>query len=183
MNTEYRNKLYNRIKDVFEKEDTQERQAFMEARETFTEMQGHAFDVARAVVERSYPSTDVATLKHFKKKYGDPCDVVAKDKCFYFAHNEDVDEDENQVETKSHFDFGLFGNLNGNEYGNSEDSEHFAHAYYREELKQVGCNPDIIAQQNGKDNNPHKTKHIDECNKFLSKSRYGDDSKIGMERN
>ena len=28
MNTEYRNKLYNRIKDVFEKEDTQERQAF-----------------------------------------------------------------------------------------------------------------------------------------------------------
>ena len=183
MNTEYRNKLYNRIKDVFEKEDTQERQAFMEARETFTELQGHTFDVARAVVERSYPSTDVATLKHFKKKYGDPCDVVAKDKCFYFAHNEDYDEDDNQVETKSHFDFGLFGNLNGNEYGNSEDSEHFAHAYYREELKQGGCNPDIIAQQSGKDNNPHKTKHIEECNRFLSKSRYGDDSKVGMERN
>ena len=183
MNTEYRNKLYNRIKDVFEKEDTQERQAFMEARETFTELQGHTFDVARAVVERSYPSTDVATLRHFKKKYGDPCDVVAKDKCFYFAHNEDYDEDDNQVETKSHFDFGLFGNLNGNEYGNDEDSNHFAHAYYREELKQGGCNPDIIAQQNGKSDNPHKTKHIDECNRFLSKSRYGDDSKIGMERN
>jgi hypothetical protein len=42
MNTEYRNKLYNRIKDVFEKEDTQERQAFMESREQFNEMQGHA---------------------------------------------------------------------------------------------------------------------------------------------
>ena len=53
MNTEYRNKLYNRIKDVFEKEDTQERQAFLEARETFTETQGHAFDVARAVVDIS----------------------------------------------------------------------------------------------------------------------------------
>ena len=183
MNTEYRNKLYNRIKDVFEKEDTQERQAFMEARETFTELQGHTFDVARAVVERSYPSTDVATLRHFKKKYGDPCDVVAKDKCFYFAHNEDYDEDDNQVETKSHFDFGLFGNLNGNEYGNDEDSNHFAHAYYREELKQGGCNPDIIAQQNGKSDNPHKTKHIDECNRFLSKSRYGNDNEIGMERN
>ena len=145
----------------------------MEARETFTELQGHTFDVARAVVERSYPSTDVATLRHFKKKYGDPCDVVAKDKCFYFAHNEDYDEDDNQVETKSHFDFGLYGNLNGNEYSGSEDSEHFAHAYYREELKQGGCNPDIIAQQNGKENNPHKTKHIDANNKFLGKSRYG----------
>ena len=174
MNTEYRNKLYNRIKDVFEKEDTQERQAFMESREQFNEMQGHAFDVARAVVERSYPSTDVATLRHFKKKYGDPCDVVAKDKCFYFAHNEDVDEDGDEKETKSHFDFGLFGNLNGNEYGDNEDREHFAHAYYREELKANGLNPDIIAQQEGKDNNPHKTKHVDANNKFLGKGRYDD---------
>ena len=39
MNTEYRNKLYNRIKDVFEKEDTQERQGFLEARENFDESQ------------------------------------------------------------------------------------------------------------------------------------------------
>ena len=174
MNTEYRNKLYNRIKDVFEKEDTQERQAFMESREQFNEMQNHAFDVARAVVERSYPSTDVATLRHFKKKYGDPCDVVAKDKCFYFAHNEDVDEDGDEKETKSHFDFGLFGNLNGNEYGDNEDREHFAHAYYREELKANGLNPDIYAQQEGKDNNPHKTKHVDANNKFLGKGRYDD---------
>ena len=174
MNTEYRNKLYNRIKDVFEKEDTQERQAFMESREQFNEMQNHAFDVARAVVERSYPSTDVATLRHFKKKYGDPCDVVAKDKCFYFAHNEDVDEDGDEKETKSHFDFGLFGNLNGNEYGDSEDREHFAHAYYREELKANGLNADIYAQQEGKDNNPHKTKHVEANNKFLGKGRYDD---------
>ena len=174
MNTEYRNKLYNRIKDVFEKEDTQERQAFMESREQFNEMQGHAFDVARAVVERSYPSTDVATLRHFKKKYGDPCDVVAKDKCFYFAHQEDVDDEGDTKETKSHFDFGLFGNLNGNEYGDNEDREHFAHAYYREELKANGLNPDIYAQQEGKDNNPHKTKHVDANNKFLGKGKYDD---------
>ena len=181
MNTEYRNKLYNRIKDVFEKEDTQERQAFMESREQFNEMQGHAFDVARAVVERSYPSTDVATLRHFKKKYGDPCDVVAKDKCFYFSHNEDVDEDGDEKETKSHFDFGLFGNLNGNEYGDSENAEHFAHAYYREELKANGLNPDIYAQQEGKDNNPHKTKHVDANNKFLGKGRYDDHNGIASE--
>ena len=174
MNTEYRNKLYNRIKDVFEKEDTQERQAFMEARETFTELQTHTFDVARAVIERAYPSTDVATLRHFKKKYGDPCDVVAKDKCFYFAHSEDVDDEGDTKETKSHFDFGLYGNLNGNEYGDSDERDHFAHAYYREELKENGCNPDIIAQQSGKDSNPHKTKHLDANNKFLGKGRYDD---------
>ena len=169
MNTEYRNKLFNRIKDVFEKEETQEQQSFLQSRENFNDMQGYAFDVAKQVVERSYPTEDVATLRKFKKKYGDPCDVVAKDKCFYFAHNEDVDDEGENKETKSHFDFGLYGNLNGTEYGSGEDNDHFAHAYHREELKANGCNPDIIAQQNGKDSNPHKTKHIEANNKFIGK--------------
>ena len=87
MNTEYRNKLFNRIKDVFEKEETQEQQAFLQARENFNAYQRDAFNLAKQVVERSYPTEDVNTLRVFKKKYGDPCDVVAKDKCFYFAHN------------------------------------------------------------------------------------------------
>ena len=185
MNTEYRNKLYNRIKDVFEKEDTQERQSFLEARETFNAYQRDTFNLAKQVVERSYPTEDVATLRKFKKKYGDPCDVVAKDKCFYFSHNEDVDDEGKQTDTQSHFDFGLFGNLNGREsYSGNEDSNHFAHAYYREELKEKGLNPDIIAQQKGKDDNPHKTKHMDANNKFLGKANNSyhsdDDNNIGM---
>ena len=183
MNTEYRNKLFNRIKDVFEKEETQEQQAFLQSRELFNEQQKNTFELARQVVERSYPTDDVATLRKFKKKYGDPCDVVAKDKCFYFAHNEDVNDEGEEEETKSHFDFGLYGNHNGNEYGGGEDSDHFAHAYYREELKAKGLNPDIIAQQNGKESNPHKTKHIDANNKFLGKSSShysSDDNGIGL---
>ena len=77
-----------------------------------------AFELARQVVERSYPNGRCKySTTSSRKKYGDPCDVVAKDKCFYFAHNEDVDEDGDEKETKSHFDFGLYGNLNGNEYG------------------------------------------------------------------
>ena len=129
---------------------------------------------------------DVNTLRQFKKKYGDPCDVVAKDKCFYFSHSEDVDDEGETTETSSHFDFGLYGNLNGNEYGSGDDNEHFAHAYYREELKAEGLNPDIIAQQSGKDSNPHKTKHVDANNKFLGKhdgnSYHSDDDRnaIGL---
>ena len=72
MNTEYRNKLFGKIKDVFEKEDTQERQAFLQAREEFDESQKSTFELARKVVERSYPKEDVATLRHFKKKIWRP---------------------------------------------------------------------------------------------------------------
>ena len=181
MNTEYRNKLYNRMKDVFEKEDTQERQAFLQARENFDLKNIDAFALATKVVRRSYPMEDVATLRKFKKKYGDPCDVVAKDKCFYFAYTDKDDEGEDQ-ETKSHFDFSLYGNLNGHEYGDSDDRDHFAHAYYREELKEGGCNPDIIAQQSGKESNPHRTKHIEANNNFLGKGHYSNDNETGMTR-
>ena len=183
MNTEYRNKFYNRIKDVFEKEETQEQQAFLQARETFNHSQKLTFDLAKQVVERSYPKEDVATLRTFKKKYGDPCDVVAKDKCFYFAHNEDLDDEGETKETKSHFDFGLYGNLDGQEGYGREDQDQFAHAYFREELKAKGCNPDILPQQSGKDSNPYKTKHVDMCNKALGKESSGysqDSNAIGM---
>jgi hypothetical protein len=182
MNTELRNKLFNKIKNVFENEDTQEREAFLQAREDVDRQYEHAHRLAVDVVERSYPPEDVAVLRQFKKKYGQPCDVVAKDKCFYFSHNENVDEDNEQIETKSHFDFGLFGNLNGSEYSD-EDGKKFAVAYYREELKAKDCNPDIYAQQNENKDNPHKTKHVEECMKALghSGSSYGSsDNNIGM---
>ena len=169
MNTELRNKLFNKIKHTFENEDTQEREAFLQAREDVDREYEHAHRLAVDVVERAYPPEDVAVLRTFKKKYGSPCDVVAKDKCFYFAHNEDVDDEGKEKQTKSHFDFGLFGNLNGSEYS-SEDGKKFAVAYYREELKAKDCNPDIFAQQNENKDNPHKTKHVEECMKALGHS-------------
>jgi len=171
MNTELRNKLFNKIKNVFENEDTQEREAFLQAREDVDKFYVVAHDLAKLVVERAYPPEDVSVLRSFKKKYGQPCDVVAKDKCFYFAHNEDTDEDGDTKETKSHFDFGLFGNLDGSEY-NSEDGKKFAVAYYREELKAKECNPDIYAQQSENKDNPHKTKHVDACMKALGSTSY-----------
>ena len=182
MNTELRNKLFNKIKNVFENEDTQERENFLSARESVDYHYDIAHKLAREVVERSYPVEDVSTLRHFKKKYGQPCDVVAKDKCFYFAHSEDKDDDGEITETKSHFDFGLFGNLNGSEYGD-EDGKKFAVAYFREELKAMDCNPDIYAQQNENKDNPHKTKHVDECMKALGQSGnsyHSSNNDIGM---
>jgi len=180
MNTELRNKLFNKIKHTFENEDTQEREAFLKARETVNDEYVIAQQFAKEVVERAYPTDDVATLRTFKKKYGSPCDVVAKDKCFYFAHSEDKDDEGETKETKSHFDFGLFGNLNGSEYSD-EDGKKFAVAYYREDLKAMDCNPDIFAQQNENKDNPHKTKHVDECMKALGKS--GSSSYHGGEHN
>ena len=180
LNNEYRQKFFNRIKHVFEEENTQEKEGYLQARENVDEAYSKVFPLAKEVVERTNLPEDVKVLQGFKKKYGSPCDVVAKDKCFYFATTkEDTDEDNEEVDTdddkktvQSHFDFGLYGSLNGTDYSSSEDKKAFAYAYFREEQKDKGLNPDIIAQMKNKDDNPHKTKHMEANDKFLGYDRY-----------
>jgi len=189
MNTEFRNKILNRYVESAENENTQEREAFNQARENVDYAYPKAFELAKLVVNRAYPSDDVLTCRSLKQKYGQPLDVVAKDKCFYFSYakeNLEEDEDESDRNVSEHFDFGLFGRVGANEYGDNTGRQ-FAYAYKREELKEKDCNPDILAQQNGKDENPHKTKHIDANDKALGYSRYSsynsdNDNNVGMTR-
>ena len=190
MNTEFRNKILNRYVESAEKENTQEREGYLQAREDVDKAYNIAFPLAQKVVSRSYPEEDVNTCKSLKKKYGQPLDVVAKDKCFYFSYAKDElteDEDERDRKVSEHFDFGLFGSLDNSDYSGSDTGKQFAYAYKREELKEKDCNPDILAQQNGKDDNPHKTKHIDANNKALGYSNYSsynsdDDNSVGITR-
>ena len=187
MNTEFRNKILNRYVESAENENTQEREAFNQARENVDYAYPKAFELAKLVVNRAYPTEDVLTCRSLKQKYGQPLDVVAKDKCFYFSYAKDElneDEDESDRNVSEHFDFGLFGSVDEGNYRN-DSGKQFAYAYKREELKEKECNPDILAQQNGKDENPHKTKHIDANDKALGYSGYSrynsdDDNTIGI---
>jgi len=190
MNTEFRNKILNRYVESAENENTQEREAYFGAREKVDLIYPQAFELAKTVVGRAYPSDDVQTCKSLKAKYGQPLDVVAKDKCFYFSYakeNLEEDESESDREVSEHFDFGLYGSLSDSDYSGSETGKAFAYAYKREELKAKDCNPDILAQQNGKDDNPHKTKHIEANDKALGYTNYSrynsdDDNAIGITR-
>jgi hypothetical protein len=190
MNTEFRNKILNRYVDHAEKENTQEREAYLQSIEQVDVAYKNAFELAKLVVSRAYPKEDVDLCKSLKQKYGQPLDVVAKDKCFYFSYAKDQledDEDERDRDVSEHFDFGLYGSVGGSSYSD-DTGKQFAYAYKREELKAKECNADILAQQNGKDDNPHKTKHIDANDKALGYSgRYSsynsdDDNHIGMTR-
>ena len=189
MNTEFRNKILNRYVESCQNENTQEREAYLGAREKVDELYPQAFRLATDVVQNAYPKEDVDTCKALKRKYGQPLDVVAKDKCFYFSYakeNLEEDEEERDRNISEHFDFGLFGSRGNSEYSD-ETGKQFAYAYKREELKAKDCNPDILAQQNGKDDNPHKTKHVDANNKALGYSHYSsynsdDDNSVGITR-
>ena len=188
MNTDFRNKILNRYVESAENENTQEREAFNQAREKVDELYPQAFRLATSVVENAYPKADVATCRTLKQKYGEPLDVVAKDKCFYFSYAKENPSEDEDKEVSEHFDFGLYGDIESSNYGRDEGGKKFAYAYKREELKAKDCNPDILAQQNGKDENPHKTKHIDANDKALGYGGYSrytsdDDNAIGITKN
>jgi len=189
MNTELRNKILNRYRDSAERENTQELEAMKQAREKVDEIYPSTFELARQVVERAYPPEDVLTCRTLKQKYGEPLDVVAKDKCFYFSYakqNLDQDENENDRNVSEHFDFGLYGDISDSGY-RDESGKQFAYAYYRDELKAKDLDADILAKQNGKDDNPHKTKHMELNNKALGYSGYSsynsNDNNTGIAKN
>ena len=133
----------------------------------------------RKIVRRHYTLDDVAKAQYLQNKF-ENVDTIAKDSCFHFHYMGEVesrDYDNNPItETKAiekHFDFRLNGDIdleNNNSY--SRDNE-YGYALFRDELKaQDDCNPDILIEQEGKDNNPHRTKYVENNNKYL-----GDDDK------
>ena len=130
MNDEYRKKILNRYVEHAEGEDTQERRAYLDAKASIMDLYESTFALAKDVVKRSYPDEDVETCQALKNKYGQPLDVVAKDKCFYFSYAHESNADENDYESRDlseHFDFGLFGDCNSG--GHSYDSgRKFAYA-------------------------------------------------------
>ena len=161
LNADLRKKIGGLIQTHFENEKTTELENFKLAKEDITTAYDRAFKTATKIVNRAYPKDDVATLQTFKKKYGSACDVVAKDSCFYFANTE-IEIAENERENNEHFDFKLDANMNGR-FSQSD----FALAYFRDELKSAGLNPEINIQHQDNRSNPHHTQELDKIKKFL----------------
>ncbi len=190
-NQGHRNKILNVfMRPYLEQENTQEREAYLQARETIKPLQDKTWQLAKQIISRHYTPEDIKMAYHLQNKFAN-VNTIAKDSCFHFGymnkadgttierdgsyyadeqHNEQDDEEGKYI-TK-HFDFRLDGNINGSESSRQND---FAYAYFRDELKgKVNkgekCNPDINIEQkwgrgDGEENasNPHWTQ-VDHAN-------------------
>ena len=174
LNSEYRNKIANRMRVHLEQEDTQEKEKFFQAREAMKPLQDQTWKLAKEIVSRHYTPADIKMAYHLQNKFQN-VDTIAKDSCFHFGYQgqvEDRDENDkvvmNDKYIESHFDFKLDGNINGKENGKQND---FAYAMYRDELKgRENCNPDINIEQKDNQSNPHWTKVDDANEKYLGLS-------------
>ena len=114
LNTDLRKKIGGLILSYFENEKTTELENFKSAKEDIDVAYNRAFKLATTIVQRAYPKDDVATLRTFKKKYGNACDVVAKDSCFYFANVEmKTNNQDSDSSVAEHFNFKLDASMNG----------------------------------------------------------------------
>ena len=167
LNTEYRNKIANRLRVYLEQENTQEKEKFFQLRESFLEKQNKTWELAKQCVERQYPKDDVKLAHYLQDKYPN-VNTIAKDSCFHFGYmkKKDATNEDDKYETK-HFDFRLNGDIDGVDRQDDIDSyspqsRDFAYAYFRDELNaKEGCNPDINIEMEGKPSNPHQTKFND----------------------
>ena len=187
LNNEYRNKIANRMRVHLEQEDTQEKQKYDELKGQQVDLNDKAWETAEKIVRRHYTDEDVKMAYHLQNKF-ENVDTIAKDSCFHFHYMGEVesrDYDNNPIhETKAiekHFDFRLNGDLdtdNNSSYSRSDNE--YGYALFRDELNaQDNCNADILIEQDGKENNPHKTKYTDANNKYLG----DDDSGYGKQWN
>ena len=187
LNQEYRNKIANRMRVHLEQEDTVEKQNYDKLKGEQIDLNDNAWKMAEKIVRRHYTLDDVKMAYHLQNKF-ENVSTIAKDSCFHFHYlgmKEDRDYDNNVVmkedTIESHFDFRLNGDIDVNSNGSSSYSDHsYSYALFRDELKaQENCNPDILIEQEGKDQNPHKTKYCDNNNKYLG----NDDSGYGKQWN
>ena len=155
-NQGHRNKVLNIfMRPYLEQENTQEREAYLQARETIKPLQDKTWQLAKQIVSRHYTPNDIKMAYHLQNKF-ENVDTIAKDSCFHFGYQgqeESRDENDKPIMKDKyitkHFDFRLDGNINGSENSRQND---FAYAYFRDELKgKVNkgekCNPDINVEQ------------------------------------
>jgi hypothetical protein len=162
-----------------EAEDTQEKKSYDDLKADQIEINDNAWTLAKEIVRRHYTEDDIVKARYLQDKF-ENVDTIQPDSCFHFHYLGQVesrDYDNNPIvkedTIEKHFDFRLNGSTDvENNSSHSTDNE-YGYALLRDEIKaQEGCNPDILIEQDGKDQNPHLTKFKDANDKYL-----GDDDK------
>ena len=140
----------------------------IQAKEQYDTMREKAKVAIEKVVRFHQPQDDVDTIRRMTQKYNRAGGELYEDNCFYIQRPiTKVDDDGTEYESKDEihvrFDMG----------------RDFARAYYRDEMKAKGLNPDFQLSINDDYSKRNPKYYNDEsaCNKFLGFSTSSNDDK------
>jgi len=173
LNADKRKSLVAIYEDYIRNQKTKVRIAYDKAKENFDNLFPKTWELIENVVRQKQPQDDVDTINSMRLKYGDNGGQIHQDSCFYFTNPSEETYQSYEGETKTR--------INENEIYlkmNLKDDEIFAYAYYYDDLKSKGLNPDFEYKWKGEKRNPTYYQAESDVRDYLGFSRgKNDDSK------
>ena len=163
LNAQKRKSLVSHYEDHLRNKRTRVRMAYDEAKENFVELQPKIWELITKVVRKHQPQQDVDTINSMIDKYGDNGGRVHDDACFNFICP--TDESDNDL----HLDMKL------NAYVNNSYDNRFAYAYYYDDLKEHGLDPDFEYRWGNEKRNPRYYEAETEVREFIGLTRNKND--------
>ena len=129
LNAEKRKVIADQFQNFYEEKV---KDKLIEAKENYNSMRVKAKEVIEKVIRHHQPQEDIDTIRRLTNKYGRSGGELYEDNCFYVRNpitkvDNDGEEYEDKQEIHVRFDMG----------------RQFARAYYRDEMKAKGLNPDF----------------------------------------
>ena len=158
LNAEKRNTIADVFQSHWEREDSPVMQNYNKAKETYNQVREQMKKFVEVIVRNHQPEEDIETVRAMNKKYGSNGGELHHDNCFNFRYNYqrvDSDGDLHDDYDTVNINFGL------------DDMRRFGYAYYRDELKAKGLNPDFYYQWSDEKRNPRYYECEEQCDKFL----------------
>ena len=137
LNAEKRNTIADVFQSHWEREDSPVMQNYNKAKENYNHAREQMKKFVEVIVRKYQPEEDIETVRAMNKKYGRSGGELYHDNCFQFRYNYQKVDSEGEVHDDYdvvHVNFGL------------DDKRDFGYAYYRNELKAKGFNPDFLYQ-------------------------------------
>jgi len=168
-----------------ESRDSPEKEDYLQKWERCNVVIPETFGVMKKAVQRRFKPVDVSTYKRLGKEYS-TVDATGVDSCFFMKVIDApkvLDEYNDEVDKSKHFSWELDGKYQGDyssshyHSGSSNSGKNFAYAYYRDEMKKRGLNPDcniqndinnIEANHKGYKTNPYLSQCRNDNQAFLS---------------
>ena len=157
LNAEKRKTIANVFQSHWEREDSPVIQKYNEAKENYNTIRADMKILVEQIVRKYQPQEDIETVRSMMSKYGSSGGTLHDDNCFNFRYDYQEVDSEGHVQDEykeTNVDFSL-------------GKRSFGLAYYRNELKAKGLDPDYRSRWAHEKRNPRYYECESECEKWL----------------
>ena len=179
LNASKRKSIENVYENYLLTQNNKTRQTYDKAKAKFDEMYPKVWELITKVVRTHQPQEDVDTIKSMIAKYGENNGGrIHEDNCFYFTNPTDEKDSEGKTRTNEnelHVEMTLDASPSG------VSGNQFAYAYYYDELKQKGLDPDFELRWGDEKRNPRYYETESKVREHLGFSRDNNDNELKHE--